>query len=136
MAEFDIVGVPNELTMICYFWKSFKPFIKVKIEQQDRALTSFKEMMQRVVNAEFKRGLKSSIMIWDVDSRCPKSHCSSQNTSAKVQIQGLTTKKFKPEESRTKDLKPVNEKTPAPPRINKSEKTFHQDKKKKYLKKK
>ena len=53
-----------------------------------------------------------------------------------MQTQGLTAKKSKPKKSRPKDLKPANEKTLALPRINKPKKTFHQDKKKKYLKKK
>ena len=75
-------------------------------------------------------------MVWDADSRCPKSHCLSQNTSAKVQIQGSTAKKFKYKEFRSKDLKPANRKTPTPLRTNKPEKTFHQDKKKEYFKKK
>ena len=53
-----------------------------------------------------------------------------------MQIQGSTIKKFKPKESNTKNSKPVNRKTPALLRINKSKKTFYQDKKKEYFKKK
>ena len=71
--------------MICYFWEGLKSSIKVEIEQQDRALTSFEEMVQRAVNAEAKAGLRSSIMVRDADSRCPRGHCPSQNTSTKVQ---------------------------------------------------
>ena len=106
------------------------------MEQQDRALTSFEEMVQRAVNAEAKAGLKSSIMIWNTDSRYLKGHYSSQNTSIKVQTQGSTAKKSKPKEFRPKDLKSTNGKTPAPPRIDKLGKTSRQDKKKEYLKKK
>ena len=122
--------------MICYFWESFKPSIKVKIEQQDRASTYFKGMVQKMVNADAKAGLRSSIIVQDTNSRCPKNHCLSQNTSAKVQTQGSTVKKSKPEEFKPKDSKPVNGKTPALPRTNKPGKTSHQNKKKKYLKKK
>ena len=122
--------------MIHYFWKSLKPSIKVKIEHQDRALTSFKEIVQRVINTEAKIGLKSSIMVRDVDSHCSKGHCLSQNTSAKMQTQGSTAKKSKPEKFKPKDLKPANMKTSAPPRTNKTKKTSYQDKKKEYLKKK
>ena len=106
------------------------------MEQQDRASTSFKEMVQRAVNAEAKAGLKSSIMVRDADSRCPRGHCPSQNTSTKVQTQGLTAKKSKPEESRPKKLKLADGKTSALPRTDEPGKTSHQDKKKKYLKKK
>ena len=122
--------------MICYFWKDFKPFIKVKMKQQDRALTSFKEMVQKTVKVEAKADLKSNIMVWDADSRCPRSHCPSQNTFAKVQNQGSTAKKSKPEEFRPKNSKPANRKTPVPPCINKLRKTSRQNKKKKYFKKK
>ena len=75
-------------------------------------------------------------MVWDADSCCPRDYRPSQNTSIKVQTQGLTTKESKPKEFKPKDLKPANGKTPAPPRINEPGKTSRQDKKKKYLKKK
>ena len=45
LEEFDTVGASDKLTMICYFSKSLKPPIKVEMKQQDRALTSFKEMV-------------------------------------------------------------------------------------------
>ena len=93
-------------------------------------------MVQKAVNAEAKAGLKSSIMVRDADSRCPRGHRPSQNTSTKVQTQGSTAKESKPEESRPKELKLANEKTPAPPRTNEPRKTSRQDKKKEYLKKK
>ena len=93
-------------------------------------------MVQRAVNAEAKAGLRSNIMVRDADFRCPRGYCPSQNTFTKVQTQGSTVKKSKPEKSRPKDLKPANGKTPAPPRINEPRKTSYQDKKKEYLKKK
>lgn len=39
------------------------PSIKSEIKQQDQALTSFKEIVQKIVNAEAKADLRSSIMI-------------------------------------------------------------------------
>ena len=89
-----------------------------------------------MVNAEAKAGLRSSIMVRDADSCCPKDHRPSQNTSTKVQTQGSTVKESKPEQSRPKDLKPANRKTPAPPRTDEPGKTSRQDKKKEYFKKK
>ena len=71
--------------MICYFWEGLKLSIKIEIKQQDRALTSFKKMVQKPVNAEAKAGLKFSIMVQDADSCCSKSYRLFQNTSAKVQ---------------------------------------------------
>ena len=89
-----------------------------------------------MVNAKAKVDLKSSIMVRNVDSCCPRDHCPSQNTSTKVQTQGSTTKKSKPEEFKPKDLKPANGKTPALLHTDEPKKTSYQDKKKKYLKKK
>ena len=106
------------------------------MEQQDRASTSFEEMVQRAVNAEAKAGLRSSIMVRDANSHCPRSHRPSYNTSTKVQTQGSTVKESKPEKSRPKKSKLPNGKTPAPPHTNEPRKTSRQDKKKEYLKKK
>ena len=75
-------------------------------------------------------------MVRNMDSHCPRDYCLSQNTSIKVQTQGSTTKISKLKESRSKDLKPANGKTPTLPRTNKPGKISYQDKKKKYLKKK
>ena len=52
-----------------------------------------------------------------------------------MQIVGLTTKDSKPEEFKPKDSKLANEKTPAPPCTDESGKTFCQNKKKEYYKK-
>ena len=49
--------------MIYYFRNGFKPFIKVKMEQEDRESVNFEEMVQRAINAEAKAGLKSTIMV-------------------------------------------------------------------------
>ena len=75
-------------------------------------------------------------MVRDVDSRCPRGYCPSQNTSIKVQTQGSTMKESKPKESRPKDSKPTNGKTPVLPRTDEPGKISRQDKKKEYLKKK
>ena len=32
LAEFNTVEAPNKSTIICYFWESFKPSIKVEME--------------------------------------------------------------------------------------------------------
>ena len=75
-------------------------------------------------------------MVRNIDSCYFRSHCPSQNTFAKMQTQGLTTKESKSKESRPKDSKPANEKTLALPWINNPKNISCQDKKKKYLKKK
>ena len=62
-------------------------------------------------------------MIRDADSRCPRGHRPFQNTSIKVQTQGSTVKESKPEESRRKDLKLADGKTPVLPFTNEPGKT-------------
>ena len=75
-------------------------------------------------------------MVRDANFCYPRGNHSSQNTFIKVQTQGSIVKKSKPKESRPKDLKLANGKTPSLPCTNEPGKTFRQDKKKKYLKKK
>ena len=74
------------------------------MEQQDQASTSFKEMVQRAVNAEAKAGLRSSTMVRDSDARCPRGHRPSHNTSSKVQTQG-SKDSSRPKETKPKDPK-------------------------------
>ena len=94
--------------MICYFQESFKSSIKIKIEQQNRESVNFKEMVQRAINAKAKAGLRSTIIVQDLDIRCSQGHCPSNNTALKVQTQRTTAKNsFYPEESKTKDSKSV-----------------------------
>ena len=122
--------------MICYFQEGFKPFIKVEMEQQDRASTSFKEIIQTGVNAEAKAGLRSSTMVRDSDARSSRGHRPSYNTFLKVQTQGTTAKEPRAEELRPKKAKQANGKAPAPPRSDEPVKPTHQEKKKEYRKKK
>ena len=42
-------------------------------------------MVQKAVSAEAKAGLRSSIMVRDLDIRCLKGHRPSNSTAAKVQ---------------------------------------------------
>ena len=92
--------------MICYFWQGLKPSIKVKMEQQNRESMNFEEMMQKAVNAEAKASLRSSIMVRDLDARCPRGHRLSHNTSSKVQTQG-SKDSFRSKEPKAKDPKPA-----------------------------
>ena len=123
--------------MICYFRKSFKPFIKIKIEQQNRESMNFEEIVQRAVNAETKVGLRSSTMVRNSDIRCPKNYRFSNSTALKVQTQGTIVKKSKPEKSKPKELKLAKGKNSALPHSESTEpgKISHIDKKREYLKK-
>ena len=86
----------------------------------------FEEMVQRVVNAEVKAGLRSSIMVRELDARCPKGHRPFHNTSSKVQTQGSSHKNS----PRSKEPKPKDMK-PAPSRDNAAELAKKEDRKEK-----
>ena len=107
--------------MICYFREGLKPSIKVEIEQQDREAMDFEEMVQRVVKAKAKAGLKSSAMVRDLDICCPRGHRSSNSTASKVQTQETSIKEPRPEESKTKEAKQAKRKATAPPWTNAAE---------------
>ena len=128
LAEFDSVGAPDELTMIRYFREGLKPSIKVEMEQQDRASTSFKEMVQRAVNAEVKAGLRSSTIVRDSDARCPRGHRLSHNTSLKVQTQG-SKDLSRPKETKPKDPKSASSRDDA---AESPKKNDRKDKKKRF----
>ena len=91
--------------MICYFWKGFKPSIKIKIKQQDRKSMNFEELVQRTVNVEAKAGLKSSTIVRDSDIRCSKDHRLSKSIASKVQTQKTTAKDSHLEEPKVKKAK-------------------------------
>ena len=114
--------------MIRYFWEGLKLSIKVEMEQQDQASTSFKEMVQKTVNAEAKPGLRSSTMVPDLDTCCLRGHRLSHNTSSKVQTQGSK------DLSHSKKIKSKDPKS-APSRDNAAEspkKDNRKDKKKRF----
>ena len=119
--------------MICYFRKGLKPFIKVKIEQQDRKSMDFEKIVQRTVNVEAKMGLRSSSIVRYLDTYCLQSHRPSNSTTSKVQIQGTTAKdSFCPEEPKTKERKSVCTNAAEPSEQNKKDKKDRQDKKRKF----
>ena len=121
LSKFDPIRTLDKLTMICYFREGLKLSIKVEMEQQDREAIDFEEMVQKVVNADAKAGLRSSAMVRDSDIRCPRSQRPSNNTASKVQTQGTSAKKPRPKESRPKEAVPAKGKAPAPPRTNAAE---------------
>ena len=88
--------------------------------------------MQRMINVEAKAGLKSNIMIQDVDFCYSRHYRLSQNTCAKMQTQDLIAKESILEKSRPKKAKPTNDKSFALSRSNKAIKLNCQAKKKEY----
>ena len=93
--------------MICYFREDLNPFIKFEMEQQNRESVNFEEIVQRVVNAEAKVGLKSSIIVWDSDIYCPKGYRLSNSIVTKMQTQETTAKNSNPLEPKIKKANPI-----------------------------
>ena len=93
--------------MICYFREGLKSSIKVKMEQQDQKSIDFEEMMQRIVNAEAKAGLKSSTMVQNLDICCFSGHRPSNSITSKIQTKEITAKEPRLKESKSKDTKAV-----------------------------
>ena len=91
--------------MICYFRKGFKSSIKFEIKQQNRESMNFEEMVQRAINMEAKAGLRSSIMVRDLDICCLRGYRSSNNITSKMQTQRTTAKNSHPEESKVKEAR-------------------------------
>ena len=86
----------------------------------------FKEMVQRIINAEAKAGLKSTTMVRKLDANCPKGYRLSYNTSSKVQTQSFSHK----DSPRFEEPKPKDPK-PAPSYDNAAEPAKKEDKKEK-----
>ena len=81
--------------------------------------------MQKAVNTKTKAGLRSSIIIQDVDSHSFRNHYLSQNIFTKMQTQSLIAKKFKSKEFRPKNSNLADKKTLVLPCTNESKKTFY-----------
>ena len=99
------------------------------MKQQDQASTSFKEIIQRVVNAKVKAGLRSLTMVWELDARYFKSYRLSYNTFSKVQSQKTIAKESRTKESRPKKVKQADSNAPALPRPDEPVKLNCQEKK-------
>ena len=121
--------------MICYFWECLKPSIKVEMEQQDRELMDFEEMVQRAVNAEAKAGLRSSAIVRDLDIYCPRGHRPSNSTASKMQTQGTTAKEPRPKKSKSKDTKAIRVDAVKPSEQDKKDQKDRQDKKRRFWEK-
>ena len=103
MVKFDFDKTPNKLTMICYFWKNFKPSIKVEMDHKDQKVVNFKEMVQKVNNTKAKASLKSNTIIRDLNIYYSRSYRLSNNFAAKVQIQEIIIKEPHSKKAKTKD---------------------------------
>ena len=70
----------------------------------DQASTSFKEIIQKKVNAKANASLKFSAIVWNLDAHYFKGNCLSYNTFSKMQTQGFKDSSYF-KESKPKNLK-------------------------------
>ena len=97
------------------------------MKQQDRESVNFEEIVQKTINVEAKVGLKSIIMVRDLDIHCFQGHYPSKNTVSKVQTKKIAAKNFSPsKEPKTKDSKSI------PPHDNTTEPATKKDKQKRF----
>lgn len=57
LLKFDTDGASEKFDLIRFFWKDLKPSIKAQIEQKDRELNNWEEIVEKVVDIEAKMGL-------------------------------------------------------------------------------
>ena len=85
--------------MIWYFRKGLCPSIRVEMEQRDRELNSFKELVEKTVDAEAKAALRPCFYTRKTDQYCLRG---SRPSAAKASIQGQLIKDPKVEEPKSR----------------------------------
>lgn len=71
LKEFDPVAAPNEDLLIRYFRDGLRPSIRAQLDEWDRDLDNWQEVIERCINAKAKAGRQASLL---TDSRCPRGH--------------------------------------------------------------
>ena len=72
LQEFDPASTPNEETMIRYFREDLRPSVRAQLDTRGWNHDTWKEAVEKVVNAKVKALLPSSSNICNMDSRCPQ----------------------------------------------------------------
>ena len=81
--EFDVDGAPGEPTIIRYFREGLKPSIRAEMEQYDHKLDSFKDTIQKTVDAKAKAVLRSHFAAHKTDQHYPQGTRPANSTVAK-----------------------------------------------------
>ncbi len=74
LKEFDPVAAPNEDLLIRYFRDGLRPSIRAQLDEWDRDLDNWQEVIERCINAKAKAGRQASLLTKESDSRCPRGH--------------------------------------------------------------
>ena len=70
LIEFDPEYASEEDTMIWYFREGLRPSVRVKMEQRGQELNSFKELVEKAVDAEAKAALQPRFYACKIDQYC------------------------------------------------------------------
>ena len=70
MIEFDSECASEEGTMIRYFREGLRPSVRVEMEQRGRELNSFKELVEKAVNAKAKAALRPRFYARETNQYC------------------------------------------------------------------
>lgn len=102
LMEFDAKCVPSEDLLAQYFYKAFRPSIKLWIDEEGRELDGWKDLIKKVTRAEAKAGMQPPANR-EMDQRCQRGNRPAYVTAAKVQTQELSM-----EDARIEEPKPSN----------------------------
>ena len=67
LQKFDANGAPKESDLIWFFWEGLKPLVKAQIEQRGQELDSWKQLIEKVIEAETKAGFQPSFILQEMD---------------------------------------------------------------------
>ena len=82
LTEFDADWAPAEGTMIRIFREGLRPSVRVEMNQRGRELDSFREIIERAVDAEATAKLRPSSNTYEMDQNCLRGNRSVQPTVA------------------------------------------------------
>ena len=106
LLEFDTDRAPKEGTMIRYFRDGLIPSIWAEMEQCRRELNSFKELVEKAIDAKARAALRPRSYARETDQHCPRGSWPAHSTTAKAQGQGFSMKDPRVEEPRFKPQEP------------------------------
>ena len=115
LIEFDSECAPEEGTIIRYFREDLRPSVRVQMEQRGRELDSFKELVEKAIDAEAKATLRPRFYAREIDQYCLRG---SRPLAAKASTQGQPMKDPRVEEPKSR---PQESKVPALQRSNSAE---------------
>ena len=115
LIEFDPKCAPKEDTMIQYFRECLRPSVRVEMEERGRELDSFKELVEKTVDAEAKAALRPRSYARKTNQYCL---WGSRPLAAKASTQGQPMKDPRVEEPKSR---PQESKAPAPQRPDSAE---------------